>query len=122
MGDMSARSGAGGSAHALSSVAILQLPLERYAAVLHEDQLEELRAGVARAQSAFNGRVVGNISSTAHGGRGAEMLTALLAYARGAGVDARWQVIGATPEVLTVTKRLPDRLPGCPGDGGAVGA
>jgi len=118
---MSARSGAGGSAHALSSVAILQLPLERYAAVLHEDQLEELRAGVARAQSAFNGRVVWNISSTAHGGGVAEMLTTLLAYARGAGVDARWQVIGATPEFFTVTKRIHNRLHGFPGDGGALG-
>ena len=36
----------------------------------------------------------------------AEMLASLLAYARGAGVDTRWLVIGGGPEFFRVTKRL----------------
>jgi trehalose synthase len=49
------------------------------------------------------------------------MLTTLLAYARGAGVDARWLVIDADEEFFHVTKRLHNRLHGVEGDGGPLG-
>src|SRR5436305_10258145 len=107
--------------NALTAVAISPMPLDRYAAVLHTEQLAEIQAGVARARAAFAGRVVWNVSSTAHGGGVAEMLTTLLAYARDAGVDARWQVINAAPEFFEVTKRIHNRLHGFAGDGGPLG-
>lgn len=67
------------------------------------------------------GRRIWNVNSTALGGGVAEMLGPLLAYARGAGVDAHWAVIDGDPEFFAVTKRLHNRLHGMPGDGGPLG-
>ena len=49
------------------------------------------------------------------------MLQSLLAYARGAGVDARWLTIGGNEEFFRVTKRIHNQLHGAPGDGGHLG-
>ena len=62
-----------------------------------------------------------NVNSTATGGGVAEMLQTLLAYARGAGIDARWLVIEGDPEFFAITKRIHNGLYGAPGDGGAAG-
>src|ERR671939_378048 len=74
------------------------------------------------AQAATEGRAVLNVNSTATGGGVAEMLQTLLAYARGAGIDARWLVIEGDPEFFAITKRLHNGLYGSPGDGGELGA
>ena len=50
------------------------------------------------------------------------MLGPLLAYARGAGVDARWAVVAGDRPFFAITKRLHNRLHGMPGDGGPLGA
>jgi trehalose synthase len=57
------------------------------------------------------------VNSTARGGGVAELLQPLVAYARGAGVDARWVVIDGPPEFFAVTKRIHNRLHGAEGDG-----
>jgi trehalose synthase len=49
------------------------------------------------------------------------MLTTLLAYSRGAGVDARWLVLEGNPRFFRITKRLHNFLHGAPGDGGPLG-
>ena len=49
------------------------------------------------------------------------MLRPLLAYARGADVDARWVVIPGNPDFFRVTKRIHNHLHGSPGDGGELG-
>ncbi|RMD85153.1 MAG: glycosyltransferase [Candidatus Dadabacteria bacterium] len=69
----------------------------------------------------FAGRVIWNINSTARGGGVAEMLRYLVAYARGAGVDARWAVIAGEPEFFHITKRLHNALHGERGDGSPLG-
>ncbi len=97
------------------------MPLERFASVLLPEKLEELRAGILEARTLFAGRTVWNVSSTARGGGVAEMLTTLLAYARGVDVDARWEVVGADAAFFTLTKRIHNRLHGFPGDGGPLG-
>jgi trehalose synthase len=74
------------------------------------------------AQQALAGRTVLNINSTATGGGVAEMLQTLLAYVRGAGIDARWLVIEGDPEFFAITKRIHNGLYGSPGDGGELGA
>src|SRR5262249_58078388 len=66
------------------------LPLERYAAVLPPARMREVHARVTELADRLRGRVVWNVSSTAVGGGVAEMVRSLLAYARGAAVDARW--------------------------------
>jgi trehalose synthase len=63
-----------------------------------------------------------NVNSTAKGGGVAELLQTLLAYARGAGVDARWFVIEGNPAFFEITKRIHNHLYGDPGDGGPLGA
>jgi trehalose synthase len=80
-------------------------------------------AQTAYAARAFlEGRSVLNVNSTATGGGVAELLQTLLAYARGAGVDARWAVIQGNPRFFEITKRIHNHLYGTPGDGGPLGA
>ena len=61
------------------------------------------------------------MNSTATGGGVAELLQTLLAYARGAGVDARWVVIDGDPRFFEITKRVHNHLYGTTGDGGPLG-
>ena len=77
----------------LSHVPVGALNLERFGTVLPPEDYERMLRTVRRGREAFDGRVVWNVNSTARGGGVAEMLVSLLAYARGAGVDARWVVI-----------------------------
>jgi trehalose synthase len=80
-----------------------------------------VEAAIATAQERLTGRVIWHVNSTARGGGVAEMLQSLLAYARGAGADARWVAISGDEEFFRVTKRLHNHLHGSPGDGGDLG-
>jgi trehalose synthase len=106
----------------IESVRIGALHLERFESILDAQRFAELRAGTERARKAFAGRAILNVNSTARGGGVAEMLVSLLAYARGAGVDARWSVIAGDGGFFAVTKRLHNHLHGAEGDGGALDA
>ena len=97
------------------------LHIDRLGSVLPPDRLASFEKLAAGAREQLAGRVVWNINSTATGGGVAEMLQTLLAYARGAGVDARWLVIRADPRFFAITKRLHNVLHGEPGDGGGFG-
>jgi len=105
----------------IAHVPVAPLPRERFREVLDADQAEALERTVTRAQRLLGGRVVWNVNSTGRGGGVAEMLHSLIAYTRGAGVDARWVVIEGNPEFFGVTKRIHNRLHGAVGDGGALG-
>jgi trehalose synthase len=105
----------------LAQVSVAPLRWERFRDVLTPEQVGELEATVARAQRLLAGRVVWSVNSTARGGGVAEMLVSLIAYTRGAGVDARWVVIEGDPEFFRVTKRIHNRLHGVAGDGGPLG-
>ncbi len=95
--------------------------IDRFEDVLAPDRYEKLVETTVRALEIFDGRVVWNVNSTARGGGVAEMLQSLLAYAQGAGVDARWAVIQGDPDFFRVTKRLHNNLHGSAGDGGPLG-
>jgi trehalose synthase len=97
-------------------------PLERLAPLLGAVRAEKLQAYAGLARTLLADRVVWNVNATASGGGVAELLTTLLAYGRGAGVDTRWLVIEGNPRFFRITKRLHNRLHGSPGDGGPVGA
>jgi trehalose synthase len=94
--------------------------VERFRSVLAPERMEALERGVEEARRLLDGRVVWNVNSTAKGGGVVELLRPLVGYARGAGVDARWAVIGGTPEFFVLTKRIHNRLHGARGDGGAL--
>ncbi len=113
--------GAGGGMLKPSEVHVTAESLARFEPVLGEADWQALRAHVERARAHMAGRTLWNVNSTARGGGVAEMLPRLLAYARGAGVDARWMVLEGTPEFFRVTKRLHHALHGSPGDGSPLG-
>jgi trehalose synthase len=97
------------------------LDVERFGSVLEPADFERLNQGLVRARSAFAGRRIWNVNSTARGGGVAELLVSLLAYARCAGVDARWLVIPGDEAFFRITKRIHNRLHGFAGDGGPLG-
>jgi trehalose synthase len=105
----------------LQSVQVGALRFERFEEVLDAARYREWAEAAARGREVFAGRAIWNVNSTARGGGVAEMLVSLLAYARGAGIDARWSVIEGEPGFFAVTKRLHNHLHGVPGDGGPLG-
>jgi trehalose synthase len=105
----------------VTEVPIASLPPERFRTVVG-DRWAEVEAGMERAREVFAGRAIWHVNSTARGGGVVELLTSLLAYARGAGVDNRWVVIGAGPEFFRITKRIHNNLHGSEGDGGPLAA
>jgi trehalose synthase len=105
----------------IENVPIGAMALERFASVLSPRQYGALTHLVDNASRELNGRVIWSVNSTAKGGGVVEMLRPLLAYARGIGVDARWNVITGGPEFFAITKRLHNHLHGFEGDGGELG-
>ena len=107
---------------ALTSVPVAALPFTRFAGVLEPDAYKRFADGVARSRELLDGRIVWNVNSTARGGGVAELLASMLAYARGAGVNGRWEVIAGSPEFFAITKRLHNHLHDELGDGGPLKA
>ncbi len=105
----------------LPNVDVRPLPPDRLAPLIGPERAERFDVIAAAAREMLDGRVVLNVNSTASGGGVAEMLQTLLAYARGAGVDARWAVITGNPRFYEITKRIHNHLYGFPGDGGPLG-
>lgn len=106
----------------MQEVSIEPCSLPRLAELLPPGRAEALLETADRARALLAGRTVWNINSTAQGGGVAEMLQALLAYGRGAGIDTRWLVLAGDPEFFAITKRVHNMLHGSPGDGGDLGA
>ena len=106
---------------AIEEIEIGALRPERFREVVG-DRFASFEESIAEARELFAGKVVWHVNSTARGGGVAELLQSLLAYTRGAGVDARWAVIGGDPAFFEVTKRIHNHLHGAPGDGGELGA
>jgi trehalose synthase len=104
----------------MQQVEIQAAPLEKLGALLTPAQSSELMSTAVRARGLLAGRVVWNVNATAHGGGVAEMLQALLAYGRGAGVDTRWAVLDGDPAFFAITKRVHNALHGV-SDGGRLG-
>jgi trehalose synthase len=101
---------------------VASLSIEPMRQLLGAAPASELDRHIERARQLLIGRVVWNINSTGVGGGVAEMLQSLLAYARGAAIDARWLVISGDEGFFQVTKRLHNFLHGNGGDGKALGA
>ncbi len=71
-----------------------------------------LREITEQLRTRLAGRVVWNVSSAPSGGSVAELLHSLVAYARGAGIDARWVAIRGSREFFLVAKGLRRALHG----------
>lgn len=105
----------------LREVDVQALDAARLEPLIGTERMAEFERAAEAAQAALAGRSVLNVNSTAAGGGVAELLQTLLAYARGAGVDARWVVIEGDPAFFAITKRVHNGLYGTPGDGGELG-
>ncbi|MCY1031188.1 glycosyltransferase [Corallococcus sp. BB11-1] len=97
-------------------------PLTHFESELDAAAWSALQEEAAKARALMAGLAFWNVSSTAQGGGVAEMVPRLVAYARGAGVDARWLVLSGTQEFFHITKRLHHALHGSSGDGSPLGA
>jgi trehalose synthase len=94
---------------------------ERLTPLIGRERAERLRLAVAAARDTIDAATVWNINATAHGGGVAEILTSLLGYGQGAGVDSRWLALDGDDDFFTVTKRIHNLIHGSSGDGGPVG-
>ncbi len=102
-------------------VDVQAIALDRLARVLGPERAEHFNQVAEVARTRLSGRRVVNVNSTAAGGGVAELLQTLLAYARGAGVDARWVVVEGDAEFFRITKRIHNGLYGTAGDGDPLG-
>jgi trehalose synthase len=105
----------------LREVEVQALDAARLEPLIGPDRMALYEDVAEATQAALAGRTVWNVNSTATGGGVAEMLQTLLAYVRGAGIDARWLVIEGDPEFFTITKRIHNGIYGSAGDGGELG-
>ena len=105
----------------LHEVEVQALDAARLEPLVGPERLAHFERIAEATEARLAGRSVINVNSTAAGGGVAEMLQTLLAYARGAGVDARWVVIEGDPAFFAITKRIHNGLYGSPGDGGELG-
>src|SRR5687768_14560710 len=94
----------------LREVEVQALDPARLEPLIGTERMSAFEATAELAQRALSGRAVLNVNSTAAGGGVAEMLQTLLAYVRGAGVDARWLVLQGDPAFFAVTKRIHNGL------------
>lgn len=104
----------------LSDVNLIPRPIAEAVDELPKGRAEELLAQIAETSAELEGRAVWHINTTARGGGVAEMLSSLVSYAQGAGIDSRWRVIGGNTRFFEITKRIHNRLHGSAGDGGPL--
>lgn len=90
--------------------------------IVGTERVAELVTGAADLRTLLGTRRIVNVNSTATGGGVAEMLSTLLGYVRGVGLEADWLVVSGDAEFFAITKRIHNGLYGAPGDGGPLGA
>jgi trehalose synthase len=87
-----------------------RIPLEEYARLLGEGEIEELRA----LAKPLRGRSIEMINSTAVGGGVAEILCRLLPLGDELGLNMKWGVLVAGEDFFEVTKAFHNALHGAP--------
>ncbi len=92
----------------------------RLTPLIGPERAERLRFAVEQARNAIDGATVWNINATAHGGGVAEILTSVIAYEQGAGLDSRWLALDGDDDFFALTKRIHNLIHGSSDDGGPV--
>jgi trehalose synthase len=105
----------------LNEVTVQARSPKHLAGMIGEERADRFDGTMRAAREVLAGRRVLNVNSSGTGGGVAEMLHGLVAYARGAGIDACWHVIEGNRAFFAVTKRIHNRLYGDRGDGGFLG-
>jgi trehalose synthase len=104
-----------GAPSRVSEVPVTPLALKAFADLLPPDRRERAEAQLEHLRLVLGRRAIVSVNSTATGGGVAEMLPRLIGYERGAGLDARWFVIGAEAPFFALTKQLHHLLHGMDG-------
>jgi trehalose synthase len=105
----------------LCEVPVPALPPQRLEEVLGRERLATFLQAAAQVRDNLDGAIIWNVNSTAGGGGVAEMLRALLPWARGSDINTRWLVVSGSPDFFAVTKRVHNHIYGFRGDGGPLG-
>lgn len=105
----------------LEFVPVAPLSTALFTQVLDRTRYAELAAAIVRTRERLEGRVVWNVTTQARVGGVPELLRSVVAYALGAGIDARWLTVQGQPELHRITKRVHNHLHGVAGDGGELG-
>ena len=105
----------------MQHVDIVPLQLDRFEAILDAKDYRRFTESMERGARCLRGHALWCVNSTPKGGGVAEMLSSLMGYLAGAGIDARWLVIEGDDEFFDVTKRIHNHLHGESGDGGPLG-
>ena len=104
-------------AAAITHVDLERAEIKRFEPLLEAGQWRELVATMEHLARAMRGRALWNVNSTARGGGVVELLSSLIPYDRGCGIDERWDVIEGSPAFFNVTKRLHNLLHGVDANG-----
>ena len=105
----------------MQEVDVYPLSAERLSPLIGSERAERLRLAIAEARHAIDGATLWNINATAHGGGVAEILTSLVGYEQGAGLDSRWLALDGDDDFFALTKRIHNLIHGSSDDGGSVG-
>src|SRR3989475_11872412 len=92
------------------TLALARIPLDDYAELLGEGEIEELRA----LAKPLRGRSIEMINSTAIGGGGAEILNLLVPLAEELELNIKWEVMTGGEDFFDVTKAFHNGLPSAP--------
>ncbi len=101
---------------ALTSIEVLPLDPERFRPFA--DDLvgwQELAASNERGRSLLENRALWNVTTTSRIGGVAVLVRSYTAYARGAGIDSRWEVVDGDQDFFRLTNRLHNDLHGADG-------
>ena len=101
----------------IDTVDVRSASIESFRPLLEPQRRSELEEAMKALADSLRRRVLWNINSTAHGGGVVELLSSLIPYDRGSGIDERWAVIEGPPEFFALTKRLHNLLHGETPDG-----
>jgi trehalose synthase len=92
----------------MSSVSLGEISLDRYASIIGEKKIEEIR-GLAEN---LKGKSVCHVNSTSFGGGVAEILSRIVPLSRDVGLKVDWKVISGSDEFFNVTKAIHNGLQG----------
>ena len=106
----------------MRTIDVAPLHLADLASHLDEVATRRLRDGVEAAHGLLDGRTVWTVTPNASAGSGpAEIVAPIVGYAIEQGIDARWLILDAPAEFLTISARLHAGIHGDRGDGGRLG-
>ena len=104
----------------LGRVQVGQADINSYRSLLDGGAWTELERAMKELASRLRGRTIWNVNSTARGGGVAELLSSLIPYERGSGIDERWLTIDGAPAYFDVTKKIHTFLHGVASDGSEI--